>query len=139
MTGLKMASIFLSKVLEIINLKNDIVYCKMSVPENFEFNAGQYLSISVVDAEGKKIRRPYSIASSPNHKGFIELCVKRVENGLASNFICNLKKGDVVEFLGPIGNFVINENSKKKDLIFISNGTGIAPFISMIPCLLESG
>ena len=28
----------------------------------------------------------------------------------------NLKKGDVVEFLGPIGNFVINENSKKKDL-----------------------
>src|SRR3989338_5540311 len=123
MIGLKMVNVFLSTVLKVIDLNHDVKCCKMSVPDNFEFQAGQYLSVSVADANGKKIRRPYSIASSPNKKGFIELCVKKIDGGLASNFIHNLKKGDAVEFLGPIGNFVINENSKIKDLIFISNGT----------------
>jgi len=134
-----MVSIFLSTVLKIADLSHDVKLLRISVPNNFEFLAGQYVSITIVDADGKKIRRPYSIASSPSKKGFIELCVKKVDGGLASNFIHNLKKGDIAEFLGPVGNFVINENSKNKDLIFVSTGTGIAPFASMIPSLLENG
>jgi ring-1,2-phenylacetyl-CoA epoxidase subunit PaaE len=128
---------FESEVLDVQDLAPDVRCLRFSVPEGFDYKAGQYVSISV-DNDGKKIRRPYSIASNPLKKGFIELCVKNMR-GLATTYIFGLKKGDKVEFLGPMGAFVINEISKEKDIVFISVGVGIAPFISMIPNLLERG
>ena len=122
---------FESEILKTINLTSDVKSIKIKSPKNFKFKAGQYISISF-PIKNSKIRRPYSIASSPNKKEFLEICVKRVEKGPASNFICDLSQGDKIEFLGPMGNFIIQNNSKQKDLIFISTGTGIGPFKSMI-------
>ncbi|MFQ5531527.1 MAG: ferredoxin--NADP reductase [Candidatus Nanoarchaeia archaeon] len=130
---------FNSNVLEVKELSPTVKVVKFSTPKDFSFSAGQYILISVPAKEGKKIRRAYSIASNPNVKGSIELCVKHIDNGLASNFICNLKEGNEVEFFGPAGRFVIEDNSKDKDIIFIAVGTGISPFVAMIPDLLENG
>ena len=128
---------FKAKVSEIDDLAPDVRLIKLSYPEGFQFKAGQYISISVKN-KNIKIRRPYSIASSPAKKNCIELCVKNV-NGLATNYLFSLKKDDKIEFLGPMGRFILNKSSKMKGLIFIAVGTGIAPFMSMIPYLLESG
>lgn len=129
--------IFESKILEAKYLNPYVKYLKFSVPEDFNFKAGQYLSLSVF-LDGKKFRNPYSIAT-PEGKKFTEFCIKLVENGRASHFIKNLKESDEIELFGPAGKFIINENSKNNDLIFISAGTGISTFISMIPSLLEKG
>lgn len=128
---------FKAKVLEIDGSTQDVRLIKLSYPEGFQFKAGQYISISVKD-KNIKIRRPYSIASSPLKKNCIELCVKNV-NGLATNYLFGLEKNDEVEFLGPMGGFILDKSSKMKGIIFIAVGTGIAPFMSMIPYLLESG
>ena len=132
-----MIKIFESKILEARFLNQYVKYLKFSVPKNFNFKAGQYLSLSVF-IDGKKFRNPYSIATSEGKK-YTEFCIKLVENGKASNFIKNLKEDDKIELFGPAGKFIINENSKNNDLIFISVGTGISSFISMIPSLLEKG
>ena len=129
--------IFESKILEIKSLNPSVKYLKFSLPKDFEFKAGQYISLSVF-ADGKKFRTPYSLATIPGNK-FAEFCIKLVENGKSSNFIKTLKKGDEIELFGPAGKFIIDENSKNKDLIFISAGTGISTFMSMIPSLLEGG
>ena len=129
-----MIQIFQSKILNITNINDSVKVLRFSVPENFDFKPGQYVSLSV-PFEGKKIRRPYSIASSPG-KNYIETCIKLVD-GLASNFIRTLKKGDGVELFGPAGKFLVEENSLQSDIVFISVGTGITPFMSMIPSLLE--
>ena len=129
--------IFKSKVLEAKYLNSYVKYLKFSVPEDFKFRSGQYLSLSIF-LDGKKFRNPYSIAT-PEGKKFTEFCIKLVENGKSSNFIKNLKEGDEIELFGPVGKFVIDKNSKKRDLIFISAGTGISSFISMIPSILEKG
>ena len=132
-----MIKIFESKILEAKFLNQYVKYLKFSVPKDFNFKAGQYLSLSVF-IDGKKFRNPYSITTIPNNK-FVEFCIKLVENGKASDFVKNLKKGDKIELFGPAGKFIINENSKNKDLIFISAGTGISTFISIIPDLLKKG
>lgn len=132
-----MIKIFESKILEAKFLNQYVKYLKFSVPKDFNFKAGQYLSLSVF-IDGKKFRNPYSITTIPNGK-FAEFCIKLVENGKASDFVKNLKKGDKIELFGPAGKFIINENSKNKDLIFISAGTGISTFISIIPDLLKKG
>ena len=129
---------FESDVLDIKELKGNVKILKLSVPENFDFHAGQYVSISI-PFEGKKLRRPYSIALPPGKKGFIELCVKIIDSGIASNYIGNLRKGGRIELFGPAGKFVIEEISKNKDIVFVSAGTGITPFASMIPDLLKNG
>ena len=48
-----------------------------------------------------------------------------------------LKDGDKAELFGPIGNFVVNDLNK--DLIFLSSGTGISAFVSMISSTLKTG
>ena len=138
---------FESEILEVKQLTSDTVDILLSSPDSFEFKAGQYVLLGVpinhpklegkelTGAEGSKIRRAYSIVNSPSTKGKIELCVKEVEGGSLSGFICDLKKGEKVSLMGPIGNFLIKKIDK--NIVFIAVGAGIAPFLSMIKNLLE--
>ncbi|MBI5803528.1 FAD-dependent oxidoreductase [Candidatus Pacearchaeota archaeon] len=131
-------NIFASQVLEKKMLTPSVVNLKFSLPEDFDFKPGQYLSIARITAEGKKLRTPYSIATIPGN-GFGEFCIRVVNIGRSSEYLSKLEKGDEIELFGPLGKFTIPDSSKNKDLVFISAGTGISAFISMIPALLKSG
>src|SRR3989304_182139 len=131
-----MIRIFDSEVLGAKNLNPSVKYLKLSVPNDFDFKPGQYVSLSVF-RDGKKVRRPFSIASPKNNGNYIELCIKLIEGNKTSEFIKKLKDGDKAELFGPIGNFVVNDLNK--DLIFLSSGTGISAFVSMISSTLKTG
>ena len=124
---------FRSTILNIINLTSSVKHFTFSVPEEFDFYPGQFISL-ILNKDSREIRRPYSIASQPSKKS-IDLCIKIVENGLASPIINSLKIGDELTVLGPMGDFILKDISKS--LIFISTGTGIGPFRSIINYLLE--
>jgi ferredoxin-NADP reductase len=126
-----------SHVLESRKLTREVKYLKIRTPSNFRFKPGQFILFSA-EIDGKGIQRAFSIASPPNEEGFIELCVKNTGRGV-SNYIWDLRRGEEIEFAGPFGHFTINDSSKAKDLIFFASGTGISPFMSMIPYLLKSG
>jgi len=140
---------FESEVIENNKLTPDTSSIIFNVPDKFDFKAGQYLLLGVPinhpklkgkelkGTEGSNIRRAYSIVNAPSTKGKVELCVKRVEEGTLSGFICDLQKGEKVGFMGPIGHFLIKE--RDKDIVFIAVGAGIAPFVGMITDLLENG
>jgi NAD(P)H-flavin reductase len=49
-----------------------------------------------------------------------------------------MKAGDEIEAMGPMGAFYILEECMKNNIVFISTGTGIAPFRAMINSLLEN-
>lgn len=125
---------FKSKVLDVTNLTLSVKHLTFSVPEEFDFYPGQFISI-ILSKDGKEIRRPYSIASQPSKKS-VDVCIKIIQNGLLTPLIDGLKKGDKIEVLGPMGEFIIKDFSK--NLVFISTGTGIGPFRSMIHSLLEN-
>ena len=86
-----------------------------------------------VDADGKPHRiRLYSIASPrhgerPNHNN-LALTVKREPNGVCSNYVCDLKKGDRIEVTGPFGATFLMPNDPDANIIMICTGTGSAPF-----------
>ncbi len=86
-----------------------------------------------VDADGKPHRiRLYSIASPrhgerPNHNN-ISLTVKREPNGVCSNYVCDLKKGDKIEVTGPFGATFLMPNDPAANIVMICTGTGSAPF-----------
>lgn len=125
---------FKSKILDIINLTSSVKHLTFSVLEGFDFYPGQFISL-ILNKDNREIRRPYSIASKPSKKS-IDLCIKIVQNGLVTPLIDDLKRGDEIEVLGPMGEFIVKDFSK--NLIFISTGTGIGPFRSIINHLLEN-
>ena len=132
-----MIKVFQSQVLDSKNLTDSVKLVKFSLPEDVSFKPGQYFSITRLH-EGKKLRTPYSIATTPGN-GHGEFCVRVLNIGKTSEYIGKLKEGDEIELFGPLGKFMVSDSSKDKDLIFISAGTGISAFVSMIPSLLKEG
>ena len=86
-----------------------------------------------VDDSGAAHRvRLYSIASprdgeKPNTNN-LALTVKREANGVCSNYICDLKKGDRVQVTGPFGATFLMPNDPAANIVMICTGTGSAPF-----------
>ena len=97
-----------------------------------------------LDAGGKPHHvRLYSIASPRNGErpGYnnVSLTVKRVTSdrdgkpvrGVASNFLCDLKKGDAVKVVGPYGTSFLMPNHPGSSIMMICTGTGSAPMRAM--------
>jgi benzoyl-CoA oxygenase/reductase BoxA protein len=97
-----------------------------------------------VDADGRAHHaRQYSIASPrdgerPNYNN-LSLTVKRVTEdysgnpvrGVASNYVCDLQKGDKVQVIGPFGTSFLMPNHANTNLLMICTGTGSAPMRAM--------
>ena len=131
--------IFTTTIQKIVNLGiQDTRHFKLVFDPGteFDFEAGQFINLMVQAADDKLIKRPYSIASPPFWKGFLDLCWKRVEGGLVTNYLWKLNEGDTLKVQGPLGRFTLKK-PLPGTLVFVSTGTGIAPFRSMIHLLLK--
>lgn len=105
----------------------------------FDFEPGQFVNAIAPSGNGEKtIKRPYSIASPPYEKGYIDLVWKRVEGGFMTNYFWKLKQGDALQIQGPLGRFGFKQPIPKR-LAFVATGTGIAPFRSMILQMFKDG
>lgn len=103
------------------------------------FLAGQYIAL-FLEIGGIRTSRPYSISSQPNQTGFWDITVRRVENGLVSNFLLDdVRRGDMLVSSGPAGNFYFNPLIHKKTMVCIAGGSGITPFMSMVREIIECG
>lgn len=103
-------------------------------PPTVEFQAGQYISIPVTD-QGH--RRSYSIASSPDKNHGFELLVDISPGGVGSIFLQNLKVGDEIKGLMPLGVFTMSDQEDEQEVVMVATGSGVAPFRSMILDLLQ--
>jgi benzoyl-CoA 2,3-dioxygenase component A len=96
------------------------------------------------DASGKPhYLRMYSVASARDGEraGYnnLALTVKRVLveeegkqiKGVASNYLCDLQKGDKVQVTGPFGDRFLMPNHSGSNLLMICTGTGAAPMRAM--------
>jgi benzoyl-CoA 2,3-epoxidase subunit A len=76
--------------------------------------------------------RLYSVASARDgereNNNNVALTVKRSPGGVASNYLCDLKKGDQVHVTGPFGSTFLMPNDPAANIIMICTGTGSAPF-----------
>ena len=95
------------------------------------FEPGQYMTIGVF-ADDKLWQRPYSVASAPSDAadGY-EFYVRLVPIIRFTTLLWRLQEGQQMRMTGPKGRFLLEPDDKRTHL-FVSTGTGIAPFISMI-------
>jgi glycine betaine catabolism B len=102
----------------------------------FDFFPGQFLSLTL-DIGGQKVRRSYTIASSPTRIGYCELTVKREPKGLASRHLHEaVKVGDLLEVRAPAGKFKFT-GTEANSVVLIAGGVGITPLMSQIRYLTD--
>lgn len=99
--------------------------------KKFDFVPGQFITLLLQDETGQVKRRSYSIANDPYVSDFIELSISYIQGGVASELLFNLKPGDSVSAMGPVGRLVIKKE-KVKRYILVGTGTGVAPYRAMI-------
>jgi ferredoxin--NADP+ reductase len=103
--------------------------------EGMNIRPGQHL---VVGIHGRNDAREYSVYSGKD-EDFLEILVRKVENGLVSKELHNLNPGDYLEVNGPFGFFMTNvQPPGLRNLLFIASGTGIAPFHSFVKSFPEA-
>ena len=129
---------FKATVVEIHPLTYDTkeITLKLEEPEIISFKPGQYIQIQVPETSEY---RAYSVASLPSWDNIIKLVVRLIPGGICSTYIhTSLQVGDTVSFTGPYGEFFLREDSDM-DIVCVGGGCGMAPFMSIIRHLFETG
>ncbi|MFT4804705.1 MAG: CDP-4-dehydro-6-deoxyglucose reductase [Cyclobacteriaceae bacterium] len=125
-----------AKISRIELMNSDVIKVTLRLPPtaNFRFISGQYVNL----IKGT-INRSYSIASSSSKHSELEFFIKKYENGLMSQYwFHEAKANDLLRLEGPLGSFFVRE-TRKKNLIFLATGTGIAPIKAILDELEING
>lgn len=128
------------KIRQIVQETKDAITIVFDQPagENLEYRSGQFLTL-IVNIGGKDIRRSYSLCSSPFLDESPAVTVKRVDNGVMSNWLAdNLKPGSSIKVMEPMGQFTTEfVKSNKRHIVMFAGGSGITPMMSIIKSLLK--
>ncbi|MBW8361436.1 MAG: 2Fe-2S iron-sulfur cluster binding domain-containing protein [Kaistella sp.] len=126
----------LLKTVRVSKETNDSVNIAFEIPQHlrheFAFKQGQYLNVRFIFGD-EDLRRSYSIVNAPSEgNSELEILVKHLEDGRVSTFLnTELKPGDSVEVLAPMGHFFTNYHaSNEKTYIGLAAGSGISPVLS---------
>ena len=137
-----MAQFYPLHVSDIQRTTRDAVIITLEPPEDardaFNFIQGQYLTFRR-KFDGEEMRRSYSICASVN-ADVLRIGVKKVDGGWFSSYANDdLKVGDTLEAMAPMGNFhAALEPEKEKSYLGFAGGSGITPLISIISTVLET-
>ncbi len=125
------------KVKEIIQETNDTITIVFDINKNISYRPGQFLRLKI-KIDNEEIVRAYSLCTSPYTDENLAITIKKVEGGVASNYLNNnLKVGDLIMSDIPRGSFTIDlSSSNQRNLVFIGAGSGITPLMSILKSAL---
>lgn len=106
-------------------------------PIPFTFLPGQFLNLALT-LDGKLVRRSFTIASSPLERRWLELTIKREEDGLVSrHFHDKLREGDTLQVHAPFGAFIFT-GQEADSIVLIAAGVGVTPVMTVLRYLVAT-
>lgn len=107
---------------------------RLAPGQELQFLPGQYVNIQV---PGSTQVRAYSFSSLPG-SGDLAFLIRNVPGGLMSGYLQHAwRPGDALSLTGPMGSFYLRPATRP--LLFLAGGTGLAPFLSMLESLAQTG
>ena len=125
------------RVARVISETADASSFVLDVPDalcsTFAYDAGQFCDVRV-EVNGQEYIRCYSMSSAPALGEPMQVTVKRVADGIVSNWmIDHLREGDVIDVAAPAGFFRLTGDH---DLVAFGAGSGITPIFSLMKTAL---
>ena len=126
-----MAAVEPEKVLSVHHWNESLFSFTTTRSDSLRFESGQFVMIGL-QVDGRPLLRPYSIASA-TYDEHLEFFSIKVPNGPLTSRLQHLKVGDEL-LVGrkPTGSLLLTDLKPGKHLYFLSTGTGLAPFLSLI-------
>lgn len=125
-------------VLAVEDVARDTRRLLLGLDEPLAFSAGQYVELAV---PGSGARRQYSLANTPQEDEVLELHVRRVPGGIASDAWAfgSVQVGDRVDLTGPLGDFHLPDEAddQGEPMVCIAGGTGLAPILGIVRTALR--
>ena len=128
----------------LLKTRRDKYYKMRFSCDNFSVaSPGQFVMIRVNNSYDPFLRRPMSIYRIPHHptlkkggRGGFEILYQVVGKG--TNIMSELKKGDEIDVLGPLGRgFWIPEKIERA--IIVAGGIGVAPMVALAEKIIKKG
>lgn len=102
-----------------------------------EILPGQFVQIRVDQSKSTFLRRPISINFVDREANELWLLVRNAGEG--TRHLINLKKGDIVNMLLPLGNGFTMPADRDSKVLLIGGGVGVAPLLEFGKTLFENG
>ncbi|WP_255990689.1 ferredoxin--NADP reductase [Chitinolyticbacter albus] len=119
------------RVLSVHHWNDTLFSFKTTRDPALRFENGQFVMIGL-QVNGKPLMRAYSIAS-PNYEEHLEFFSIKVQNGPLTSVLQKIQVGDeLLVSRKPTGTLVLSDLNPGKHLYYLSTGTGLAPFMSLI-------
>jgi len=100
---------------------------------------GRFVNVCVT-VDGEKMKRSFTVSSSPSRPEQIDLTIKLNPLGVVSRHLFeSVSAGDELVINGPHGGFVFNPDRHSEPLVLVSAGSGITPMISIVRFLVDRG
>jgi NAD(P)H-flavin reductase/quinol-cytochrome oxidoreductase complex cytochrome b subunit len=134
-----------ARVTRMERLASTLMRLELTLPpgEAIDYTAGQYINIVLSDGA----RRAFSFANAPPAPDTappaggqtIELHVRLVPGGrFTTQVFERMREGDAIEFEGPLGRFVLSQDSQRP-ILFVAGATGFAPVKSLLEDAFRRG
>ena len=104
---------------------------RLALPQWVPHLPGQHYVVRLTAEDGYTASRSYSVGSSPEDAGAIELTVDRLPEGEVSPYLHDeLRIGDEVEVRGPVGGHFVWRG--EAPLLLVAGGSGVVPVMAML-------
>lgn len=122
---------YTEKVLEVEHFSDRLFRFKTTRNRGFRFKNGEFAMIGL-DLDPRPIFRAYSVCST-SYDDHLEFLSIKVPDGPLTSKLQNIQVGDEV-LVKPkcTGSLVIDYLKPTENLVMLSTGTGIAPFMSIV-------
>lgn len=116
-----------SKTIQLVRIRPD---------KPFSYRSGQFINLHRADG----LSRSYSLASVARLDDQLEIHVQHRKNGIMSNWLREeAEAGEKILVSGPFGSCFYSIQDRKKPLLLIATGAGLAPLSAIIRDALEAG
>jgi ferredoxin-NADP reductase len=107
---------------------------ELEAAEPLGFVGGQYIIIDsgLVSANGKAVKRAYSLMTSDAEQTRFQLAVQRIPSGPGSDFLHGLEAGKQISFSGPWGKFYVREEPVQGTTLVLSTDTGVTAALGLV-------
>lgn len=120
------------------DIARDTRRLRLGLSEPLAFHAGQYVELTV---PGTRLRRQYSLANTADENKVLELHVRSVPGGAATErwIFDGLTVEDQIPVTGPLGDFFLpgEADDDGGPMVLIGGGTGLAPLIGLVRTALS--
>jgi len=126
-----------ARIIKRTDFAPDLWMVRIDPGVEFSFAPGQYATLGI-ERDGRRVERPYSIASSPYEKE-LEFFFELVPQGETTPSFYNLQLGDqmLVRKVAK-GRFTLDTSQPdRKNHLLMSTVTGVAPFVSTVRTLFK--